>query len=235
MTTQIHRPPFCVLLLVFASLLCGFLPSAGAQSRGAIGGTVTDQAGAVLQGAQISTLSPALTVSTNEEGRFYINDLAPGGYNLTITYVGLAPFTTMVSVNAGHTANVDAQLRVANRGETVVVTAGRASAEAEAINVERAADNLLQVMPTRLDGMASNLIWPTPGSSEGRFTPSTVVLVRRGSVLQMPCRQALWTAKSKIIHIAEGRNVSIPRVTSTDSFDLTARLPFPGCECIRGS
>src|SRR5579862_9609374 len=37
---------------------------------------------------------------------------------------------------------------------------------------------------TRLDGMASNLIWRTPGSSEGRLTPSTVVLVRRGSVLR---------------------------------------------------
>jgi TonB-dependent receptor len=150
MTSQIHRSPFCVLLLVFALLLCSFLPAARAQSRGAIGGTVTDQAGAVLQGAQISTQSPALTVSTNEGGRFYINDLAPGSYNLTITYVGLAPFTTTVSVNAGHTANVDAQLRVANRGETVVVTAGRASAEAEAINVERAADNLLQVMPNEV-------------------------------------------------------------------------------------
>jgi TonB-dependent receptor len=131
-------------------LLCGFLPSASAQTRGAIGGTVTDQAGAALRGAEISTQSPALTVSTSEEGRFYINDLAPGTYNLAITYVGLAPFTATVSVNAGQTAKVDAQLHVANRGETVVVTTERASAEAEAINVERAADNLLQVMPNEV-------------------------------------------------------------------------------------
>jgi TonB-dependent receptor len=128
-------------------LLCGFLPGAKAQTRGAIGGTVTDQSGAVLKGAEISTESPALTSSTDEEGRFYINDLAPGTYNLTITYVGLARFTTKVSVNAGQTTKVNAQLRVADQNETVVVTAGRASAEAEAINVERAADNLLQVMP----------------------------------------------------------------------------------------
>jgi hypothetical protein len=126
-----------------------FLPGASAQTREAISGTVTDQAGAVLQGAEISTQSPALTVSTNEEGWFYINNLAPGSYNLTITYVGLAPFTTTVSVNAGQTAKVDAQLKVANRGETVVVTTGRTSAEAEAINVERSADNLLQVMSKR--------------------------------------------------------------------------------------
>jgi TonB-dependent receptor len=150
MTSQVHHPPCCVSLLVFALLLCGSLPSASAQTRGAIGGTVTDQAGAALRGAEISTQSPALTVSTNEEGRFYINDLAPGTYNLAITYVGLAPFTASVSVNAGQTAKVDAQLHVANRGETVVVTTERASAEAEAINVERAADNLLQVMPNEV-------------------------------------------------------------------------------------
>jgi TonB-dependent receptor len=131
-------------------LLCGFLPGAKAQTHGAIGGTVTEPTGAVLKGAEITTKSPALTSSTDEEGRYYINDLAPGTYDLTITYVGLAPFTTKVSVIAGHTAKVDAQLRVANQTETVVVTAGRASAEAEALNEERAADNLLQVMPNQV-------------------------------------------------------------------------------------
>ena len=150
MTTRspFHIRP--VLFLLFALLLCGTVSIAHAQTRGAIGGTVTDQAGAVLQGAEISIPSPVLTASTDEEGRFYINDLAPGTYNLTVTYVGLAPFTTSVTVSAGQRANVDAHLHVAGRGETVVVTAARASAEAEAINVERSADNLLQVMPSEI-------------------------------------------------------------------------------------
>ena len=148
-----HRVPFLVrpvLQLLFALLLCSAVSSAYAQTRGAIGGTVSDQAGMVLQGAEISIPSPALTASTDEEGRFYINDLAPGTYNLTVTYVGLTPFTTSVVVNAGQRANVNAQLHVASRGETVVVTAARASAEAEALNVERSADNLLQVVPSQI-------------------------------------------------------------------------------------
>ena len=150
MTYPACHPSRWISLLVFAALLCVFLPGASAQTFGAIGGTVTDQSGAVLKGAQISMQSPALTASTNEQGQFYINDLASGTYNLTITYVGLAPFTTSVIVNAGETANVEAQLHVAARGEAVVVSAARASAEAEAINLERAADNLLQVMPTEI-------------------------------------------------------------------------------------
>ncbi len=154
MCQSTHRTPFLirpVLLLLFALLLCSVGLSAHAQSaRGAIAGTVSDQVGAVLQGAEISMQSPALTASTNEQGRFYINDLAPGTYNLTISYVGLEPFTTSVTVNAGQTANVNAQMRVATRGERVVVSGARTSAEAEALNVERSADDLLQVMPSEI-------------------------------------------------------------------------------------
>ena len=150
MTSRSTLPVRLVALLVFALLLGGALPKGSAQTRGGIGGSVTDQMGAVLKGAEISVQSPALTVSTNEEGRFFINDLTPGTYNLKISYVGLAPFTTSVTVNAGQTANVDAQLQVANQGEKVVVSSGRASAEAEALNEERAADNLLQVMPIQV-------------------------------------------------------------------------------------
>lgn len=150
MLSQMTHPRFRISILAFALLLCGVLPRATAQARGAIGGAITDSSGAVLQGAEISLQKPALTVSTNEQGRFFINGLTPGTYNLTITYVGLAPFTTTTTVNAGQTANVDAQLHIANQGETVVVSAARASAEAEAINVERAADNLLQVMPSEV-------------------------------------------------------------------------------------
>ncbi len=150
MTPDTSRPLRLFLLLSFLLLLSGPVLTTSAQTLGAIGGTVTDQAGSVLKGAEISVRSPALTASTNEQGRFYINGLASGTYDLTITYVGLAPFITTVNVSGGQTANVDAQLRVANQGETVVVTAGRASGEAEAINEERAADNLLQVMPTEV-------------------------------------------------------------------------------------
>lgn len=135
-------------LLAVVLLMPALHPPAFAQSQtGAIAGTVADPTGAVLKGAEISVQSPALTASTNEEGRFYINGLAPGSYKLTITYVGLAPFTSTVTVSAGQTANLHAELHVASQAETVVVTSARPSAEAEAINEERAADNLLQVIP----------------------------------------------------------------------------------------
>lgn len=137
-------------LLACALLLWSVTNQAKAQARGAIAGTVTDQTGAVLQGAQITLASPALIDSTNEQGRYYINDLAPGSYSVTISYVGLAPYTATVTVLDGQTAKADAHLHIPNEKQAVVVTASRASAEAEALNVERASDNLVQVMPTEI-------------------------------------------------------------------------------------
>ena len=150
MTSRAYLPFSRFLLIAFALLLSGFTLQTSAQGHGAISGTVTDQSGAVLQGAQISVQSQILTASTNEQGRFYISDLAPGSYNLKISYVGLAPFTSSVTVVAGQTATVDARLQVASQAEAVVVTAERASAEAEALNLERASDNLVQVMPVEI-------------------------------------------------------------------------------------
>lgn len=136
--------------LTLALLIYGFACQAGAQARGTIAGKVTGPNGAVLQGAQIAIQNPARTTSTNEQGRFYINDLAPGTYSITVTYIGLSSVTSSVTVTAGQTATMDARLQVPDQNQAVVVNAVRGSAEAEAINIERASDNLIQVMPTEI-------------------------------------------------------------------------------------
>ena len=140
--------PHRIAVALFLSCLIA-APLAHAQ-RGAIAGKVADQSGAILRGAQVSLRPGALTASSDEQGLFYINDVAPGTYSLTISYMGLSDFTQSVTVVADQTAKIDARLQVAGHQQAVVVTAPRASAEADAINIERASDNLLQVMPTEI-------------------------------------------------------------------------------------
>jgi hypothetical protein len=96
-------PRTCRLILKYLFplmfLICGFaLPSQAQMHRGSIGGTVTDPTGAALQGAVINIQNPALTASTNEQGRFYINDLAPGSYTITISYFGLETQTRTIRI-----------------------------------------------------------------------------------------------------------------------------------------
>ena len=151
MKSQPVRPyPLACFLAIFI-LFLGLPALARTQTaRGAVAGTVTDQTGAALKGAQITIPSQDVNVSSDEQGHYYISNLAPGAYDLKVSYIGLATFTKSVNVTAGQTITLDASLQVASASQSIVVTAARASAEAEAVNEERAADNYLQVLPVEV-------------------------------------------------------------------------------------
>ncbi len=123
---------------------------AAQQQKGTISGTVTDSSGGVLKGAQISLEPVGASLVSDVQGQFFINDLNPGSYTVTITYVGFAPFTKSVDVVANQTANVEAKLEVQSQNLQVLVTAERPSAEAESVNQERTADNIVQVLPAEV-------------------------------------------------------------------------------------
>ena len=55
-----------------------------------------------------------------------------------------------VDVAAGRAIDVDATLQVQSESQTVLVTAPRLTGEVEAINIERTADNIVQVLPSEV-------------------------------------------------------------------------------------
>ncbi|HLM99101.1 MAG TPA: TonB-dependent receptor [Bryobacteraceae bacterium] len=126
------------------SLLC--LMPASAQN-GSVSGTVTDTGKGVLKGANVDIQPSGKPTATDNQGEFTIVGLAPGEYILTISYVGLDPFSQKLTVTAGQTTRVEAELKVATQANSVTVTAERVHGEAEAINRERTAENILQVLP----------------------------------------------------------------------------------------
>lgn len=136
----------CSLTLVlqfFAPLDC----TSAQEHKVGISGRITDNTGGVLQGAQIVVEPKGVVEVSDVQGAFFIRDVAPGTYTLTITYVGFAPFTKQVDVVTGKTTTIEAKLEVQSQNLEVLVTAERASAEAEAVNRERTADNIVQVLP----------------------------------------------------------------------------------------
>jgi TonB-dependent receptor len=136
---------------VMGLLLLGHTNHSWAQARtGAITGKVTDATGAVLKGAQVTLEPQAVNVVSDEQGLFLINGLVPGPYTLTITYVGFVTFSNKVDVAAGRAIDVDATLQVQSESQTVLVTAPRLTGEVEALNIERTADNIVQVLPSEV-------------------------------------------------------------------------------------
>src|SRR5438552_9693136 len=134
-----------LLLVLGAAVLLG-VPALAQERKGGIRGHVTDNSGGVLQGARIELQPKGIIVVSNTQGEFFINDVEPGSFTISITYVGFNGFTKQVTVSAGQIASLDAKLEVGSQNLEVLVTAERASGEAEEINRQLTADNLVQVI-----------------------------------------------------------------------------------------
>jgi TonB-dependent receptor len=139
---------FAIFLLLgvalFPELLCA------QNDKGSVAGHVTDSSGGSLQGAEIELQPTGRIVASNQQGTYFLNNLSPGTYTITVTYLGFSLFTKVVNVVAGHVATVDVKMEVNSQRDSIVVTAERVSGEAEAINREKTADNILQVLPNEV-------------------------------------------------------------------------------------
>jgi TonB-dependent receptor len=130
---------------IFACLLLSLNASAQG-SKGTIRGRVTDPSGGALVGAQVILEQNGVSVVSDAQGQFFVVDLNPGAYTVSISYVGFAPVKKDAVVVAGQTANVEAKLDVASVNLEVLVTTERAAGEVEEINRQRTADNVVQVL-----------------------------------------------------------------------------------------
>lgn len=145
-----HSPRWMCILFLVPFIIASSNAALSQGQKGAIGGTVTDPSGAALKGAQISIGSSGISVTSDEQGLFYRSDLAPGNYEVTITYVGFSPFKKTITVTAGHSTTVNAKLQIPSSRQSVIVTAPRAGGEAAAINIEHTASTLVEVMPRQV-------------------------------------------------------------------------------------
>jgi len=115
--------------------------------KGVLTGRVVDIGGGILQGARIELTPGGITQISDEKGEFVVKDVAAGSYTLKVSYVGLESHSEMLEIKAGQVVRTDVVLKVSTQAESVIVTAERAAGEAEAINIERTADNVVQVLP----------------------------------------------------------------------------------------
>ena len=107
-----------------------FLAGQGAWSqanRATITGTVTDQSGAIVPGAQVTATNAGTNVPTstvsNDDGNYVIPNLFPGTYTLQVKRDGFETFARPnILLNSTEVARVDVALKVGSTSETVTVT-----------------------------------------------------------------------------------------------------------------
>ena len=95
----------------------------------AITGTVLDSSGASVPGVVVETTSPELiekvrTATTDEDGRYRIENLRPGIYSVRFERTGMAGvLRDGIELTGSFTATVDATLEVGPLADTITVTA----------------------------------------------------------------------------------------------------------------
>ncbi len=130
--------------LLCASIVGGILHAQ--ESQGIITGRVTDSSDAVLQGALVSLAPKEGSTVTDRKGEYKLVGVPAGDYTVTVNYVGFSVFQKSVKVAPGQAIRIDAMLEVSGQSDRILVTAPRSRGEAEQINRERAADNIVQVL-----------------------------------------------------------------------------------------
>lgn len=119
-------------------------------TKGTVTGTVTDTSHGVLEGARVQLQPGTETGATDAQGRYTLTAVVPGHYTLIISYMGFASSTKPIDVAAGATVNANTVLQIGSRSEQVTVRAERQVGEVAALNRERTADNIVQVLPSEV-------------------------------------------------------------------------------------
>lgn len=114
-------------LIAGLSLACCY----GQAGRGAISGTVTDSANALVAGAAVSLTATATntvrTMTTGPSGLYTFSALVPGAYNLTVDRAGFdKSINQAILIEADRVTTVDVHLSPGQQTQTVNVSATEA-------------------------------------------------------------------------------------------------------------
>ncbi|MGC4080627.1 MAG: carboxypeptidase-like regulatory domain-containing protein [Vicinamibacterales bacterium] len=140
------------------SLLVTLSASAFAQGVGAIGGTVTDDSGAVLPGATVNLSNPGViggnqTTVTDGMGAYQFTRLVPGTYSVSAELQGFRRMIQEgVRVSADNTSRADLKLGLGDVAETITVAGAAPLLDTtSAMNQTVMSREVLDTIPTARD------------------------------------------------------------------------------------
>ena len=138
MSHSLRQRTSAAIRLLAALALALVAPGAlGAQDpapTGRISGTVTNETGQPLEGAQVTVVATRSGAVTGADGRYTILGVAPGTAQLRAQRIGYAPLVQTVTVLAGQTATADFALQTQAITLNTVVAVGYTDQETRDIS-----------------------------------------------------------------------------------------------------
>jgi hypothetical protein len=163
----------CCLSFAAASVL-----AQDVQTKGMIGGTITDTTGAAVPNARVVVTGQTgeRTGTTNESGIFRIENLEPGTYNVRVEQTGFkALVANNVTVFVGRESTLNLKLEPGEVTATVEVTDTAGGFDQQSTSTgQNLNDQLFQNVPVQRQ--VSSLFYLSPGATDsingGRDNPS---------------------------------------------------------------
>jgi TonB-dependent receptor len=152
-----------------------------AQTTGRVIGQISDaQTGDFLPGANILIIGTSFGSASDRAGMYRIDNVLPGKYTLTFSYIGYKDFSTEIEVISGETITQDAALAVNYIETDEIVVEGLRQGQAKALSQQRSSDHIMNVVSSELieqfpDPNAAEALQRIPGISitrdhgEGRY------------------------------------------------------------------
>jgi outer membrane receptor protein involved in Fe transport len=141
-----HSKKLSSLLLLLVVLVGTAFTAFAQENSGSIQGTVKDEKGAAIPGAEVTATSPSLvrpqTVTTDNQGAYVFTTLPPGLYTLTAGQTGFASTKKEgINVVIGTQLKLDLELPVGGLAGSVTVTS---NSEAIDVTTSKTATNITE-------------------------------------------------------------------------------------------
>lgn len=187
-------------VLALGLVLGAALPAqAQPKTGGTVSGTVTDDTGGVLPGANVQLSGPGVNryQTTGRDGAYTFTAVPPGSYRVSVTVTGFATGSHDVTVATGPVPVPPLGLKVAGRGEEVVVTASRT--ETTIVNA-----------PATMTVLGSDVLETSPAQNFGdllRSVPGLNVIQTSARDINMTSRQGTSTLSNSQLALLDGRSI----------------------------
>lgn len=159
-------------LLFFALSFLSVLTTSAQGTPASIHGQISDEFG-TLPGAQVFIKGTTMGAATNLSGDYVIDNLPAGNYTLVVSYLGFTTIEDDVTVQAGEKLLRDYTMTQSSTELGEVVVSGVREGQYKALNQQRNADNIKQVVSLDLMGRFPDLnvaeaLQRLPGVTIGR-------------------------------------------------------------------
>ncbi len=192
-----------------------------------LNGSVRDEGGGVIAKAAIALrevdTNLVYTAATNESGFYVLPNLPPGRYELKIAYTGFSNYTqTGIVLTVGQNATLDVVLKVASKGEQIVVTTEVQPIEPTKTEISQVVDTK-QIESLPISGrLFTDFALLSPGvavghtSAQSPFTDPTVIRISFGG--QRDLNNAVTVDGADDINTANGSQRATPSQEAVSEF-----------------